>query len=110
MEGSPAETRPAMIPMRIFPLALATGNAFVPKPVGARAGNAARESANRVQTGMVGINVPIPVPMVFHSFGGWQRSLFGDMAVCGNEGAVGFYTQVRGNRHATGRRPARRQL
>ena len=45
-----------------------------------RDGDAAREFASRVQIGMVGINVPIPVPMAFHSFGGWKRSLFGDMA------------------------------
>src|SRR5205085_8043920 len=44
-----------------------------------RDGDAAREFASRVQIGMVGINVPIPVPMAFHSFGGWKRSLFGDM-------------------------------
>ena len=44
-------------------------------------GNVAREFSRRVQVGMVGINVPIPVPMAFHSFGGWKRSLFGDMAV-----------------------------
>ncbi|HOW49385.1 MAG TPA: CoA-acylating methylmalonate-semialdehyde dehydrogenase, partial [Rubrivivax sp.] len=42
-------------------------------------GNAAREFARRVQVGMVGINVPIPVPMAWHGFGGWKRSLFGDM-------------------------------
>jgi malonate-semialdehyde dehydrogenase (acetylating) / methylmalonate-semialdehyde dehydrogenase len=44
-----------------------------------RDGDAAREFTNRVQIGMVGVNVPIPVPMAFHSFGGWRRSLFGDM-------------------------------
>jgi malonate-semialdehyde dehydrogenase (acetylating)/methylmalonate-semialdehyde dehydrogenase len=43
---------------------------------------------------MVGINVPIPVPMAFHSFGGWKRSLFGDMAVYGPEG-VRFYTHLK---------------
>ena len=48
-----------------------------------RDGDAAREFSNRIQIGMVGINVPIPVPMAFHSFGGWRRSLFGDMAVHG---------------------------
>ncbi|HEU0157177.1 MAG TPA: CoA-acylating methylmalonate-semialdehyde dehydrogenase, partial [Stellaceae bacterium] len=51
-----------------------------------RDGDAAREFSNRVQIGMVGINLPIPVPMAFHSFGGWKRSLFGDMAVYGPEG------------------------
>src|SRR5579862_115429 len=59
-----------------------------------RDGDAAREFANRVQIGMVGINVPIPVPMAFHSFGGWKRSLFGDMAVYGPEG-VRFYTHLK---------------
>ena len=43
-----------------------------------RDGDAARAFANQVKVGMVGINVPIPVPMAFHSFGGWKRSLFGD--------------------------------
>jgi malonate-semialdehyde dehydrogenase (acetylating) / methylmalonate-semialdehyde dehydrogenase len=59
-----------------------------------RDGDAAREFASRVQIGMVGINVPIPVPMAFHSFGGWKRSLFGDMAVYGGEG-VRFYTRLK---------------
>jgi malonate-semialdehyde dehydrogenase (acetylating)/methylmalonate-semialdehyde dehydrogenase len=59
-----------------------------------RDGDAAREFTNRVQIGMVGVNVPIPVPMAFHSFGGWKRSLFGDMAVYGTEG-VRFYTRLK---------------
>ena len=59
-----------------------------------RDGDAAREFASRVQAGMVGVNVPIPVPMAFHSFGGWKRSLFGDMAVHGPEG-VRFYTRIK---------------
>ncbi len=59
-----------------------------------RDGDAAREFANRIQIGMVGVNVPIPVPMAFHSFGGWKRSLFGDMAVNGMEG-VRFYTRLK---------------
>ena len=46
-----------------------------------RDGDTARDFAHRVQAGMVGVNVPIPVPMAFHSFGGWKRSLFGDHAV-----------------------------
>ena len=57
-----------------------------------RDGNAAREYAHRVQVGMVGVNVPIPVPMAFHSFGGWKHSLFGDHHVYGPE-AVRFYTR-----------------
>ncbi|HWD59012.1 MAG TPA: CoA-acylating methylmalonate-semialdehyde dehydrogenase [Stellaceae bacterium] len=59
-----------------------------------RDGDAAREFASRVQIGMVGVNVPIPVPMAFHSFGGWKRSLFGDMPVYGTEG-VRFYTKLK---------------
>lgn len=57
-----------------------------------RDGHVAREFARRVQVGMVGINVPIPVPMAWHGFGGWKRSLFGDMHVYGEEG-VRFYTK-----------------
>jgi malonate-semialdehyde dehydrogenase (acetylating)/methylmalonate-semialdehyde dehydrogenase len=59
-----------------------------------RDGDTARDFAHRVQAGMVGINVPIPVPMAFHSFGGWKRSLFGDHAVHGPEG-VRFYTRIK---------------
>ena len=59
-----------------------------------RSGNAAREFARRIEVGMVGINVPIPVPMAFHSFGGWKRSLFGDHSVHGPEG-VRFYTRLK---------------
>jgi malonate-semialdehyde dehydrogenase (acetylating)/methylmalonate-semialdehyde dehydrogenase len=57
-----------------------------------RDGNVAREFSRRVQVGMVGINVPIPVPMAWHGFGGWKKSLFGDMHVYGEEG-VRFYTK-----------------
>ncbi|MEW6292529.1 MAG: CoA-acylating methylmalonate-semialdehyde dehydrogenase [Pseudomonadota bacterium] len=59
-----------------------------------RSGNTAREFARRIQVGMVGINVPIPVPMAFHSFGGWKRSLFGDHSIHGPEG-VRFYTRLK---------------
>ena len=59
-----------------------------------RDGDAAREFASRVQVGMVGINVPIPVPMAFHSFGGWKSSLFGDHHMHGAEG-VRFYTRYK---------------
>jgi malonate-semialdehyde dehydrogenase (acetylating)/methylmalonate-semialdehyde dehydrogenase len=55
-------------------------------------GNIAREFARRVQVGMVGINVPIPVPMAWHGFGGWKKSIFGDMHAYGKEG-VRFYTK-----------------
>ena len=57
-----------------------------------RDGHVAREFAHRVQVGMIGINVPIPVPMAFHSFGGWKKSLFGDHHAHGPEG-VRFYTR-----------------
>ena len=50
-----------------------------------RDGDAGRTFASKIQVGMVGINVPIPVPMAFHSFGGWKRSLFGDSAMHGME-------------------------
>jgi malonate-semialdehyde dehydrogenase (acetylating) / methylmalonate-semialdehyde dehydrogenase len=55
-------------------------------------GGAAREFTRRVQIGMVGINVPIPVPMAWHGFGGWKQSLFGDLHVYGEDG-VRFYTR-----------------
>jgi malonate-semialdehyde dehydrogenase (acetylating)/methylmalonate-semialdehyde dehydrogenase len=57
-----------------------------------RDGNVAREFARRIQVGMVGINVPIPVPMAWQGFGGWKKSLFGDMHAYGEEG-VRFYTK-----------------
>ena len=59
-----------------------------------RDGDAAREFAHGIEVGMVGINVPIPVPMAFHSFGGWKASLFGDHAMHGPEG-VRFYTRLK---------------
>jgi malonate-semialdehyde dehydrogenase (acetylating)/methylmalonate-semialdehyde dehydrogenase len=59
-----------------------------------RDGDTVRNFAHNVQVGMVGINVPIPVPMAFHSFGGWKRSLFGDHAMHGPEG-VRFYTRIK---------------
>jgi len=57
-----------------------------------RDGNVAREFARRIEAGMVGVNVPIPVPMAWHGFGGWKASLFGDMHAYGEEG-VRFYTR-----------------
>jgi len=57
-----------------------------------RDGHVAREFGRRIQVGMVGINVPIPVPMAWHGFGGWKNSLFGDMHAYGTEG-VRFYTR-----------------
>ncbi len=59
-----------------------------------RSGKVAREFAARVNVGMVGINVPIPVPVAYHSFGGWKRSAFGDTNQHGMEG-VKFYTKVK---------------
>ena len=59
-----------------------------------RSGAAARTFADRVEVGMVGVNVPIPVPVAYHSFGGWKRSAFADVNVHGMEG-VRFYTRVK---------------
>ncbi|MDP6350761.1 MAG: CoA-acylating methylmalonate-semialdehyde dehydrogenase [Alphaproteobacteria bacterium] len=59
-----------------------------------RDGDAARDFASRANIGMVGVNVPIPVPVAYHSFGGWKRSLFGQSNVHGSEG-VRFYTRTK---------------
>jgi malonate-semialdehyde dehydrogenase (acetylating)/methylmalonate-semialdehyde dehydrogenase len=59
-----------------------------------RDGDTARDFVNRVEVGMVGVNVPIPVPVAYHTFGGWKRSLFGDHAIYGREG-VRFYTKLK---------------
>jgi len=59
-----------------------------------RNGKAAREFAQRVNVGMVGINVPIPVPVAYHTFGGWKRSAFGDANQHGTEG-VRFFTKIK---------------
>jgi malonate-semialdehyde dehydrogenase (acetylating)/methylmalonate-semialdehyde dehydrogenase len=59
-----------------------------------RDGDAARAFAHQIEVGMVGVNVPIPVPMAFHSFGGWKASLFGDHHMHGPEG-VRFYTRLK---------------
>ena len=59
-----------------------------------RDGDSGRTFANQAKIGMVGINIPIPVPMAFHSFGGWKRSLFGDQHMHGPEG-VRFYTKLK---------------
>jgi malonate-semialdehyde dehydrogenase (acetylating)/methylmalonate-semialdehyde dehydrogenase len=66
-----------------------------------RNGHAAREFAHRVNVGMVGINVPIPVPVAYHTFGGWKRSAFGDIDQHGMEG-VRFWTK---NKKVTQRWP-----
>ena len=59
-----------------------------------RDGDAGRTFANKIKVGMVGINIPIPVPVAYHSFGGWKRSLFGDQHMHGPEG-VRFYTKLK---------------
>jgi malonate-semialdehyde dehydrogenase (acetylating)/methylmalonate-semialdehyde dehydrogenase len=59
-----------------------------------RDGDSARDFADKIEVGMVGINVPIPVPVAYHSFGGWKRSLFGDHSIYGPEG-VRFYTRLK---------------
>jgi len=59
-----------------------------------RDGDVARSFSSKIKVGMVGINIPIPVPMAFHSFGGWKRSLFGDQHMHGPEG-VRFYTKLK---------------
>lgn len=59
-----------------------------------RDGDTARTFGSQVQAGMVGINIPIPVPMAYHSFGGWKRSLFGDVHMHGPEG-INFYTKLK---------------
>ena len=57
-------------------------------------GDSARQFCEQIQVGMVGVNIPIPVPMAFHSFGGWKRSVFGPLNVHGNDG-VRFYTKMK---------------
>jgi len=59
-----------------------------------RDGDAARDFASKVNIGMVGVNVPIPVPVAYHSFGGWKASMFGDHSIHGMEG-VRFYTKLK---------------
>ena len=59
-----------------------------------RDGDAARSFADQIEIGMVGINVPLPVPVAYHSFGGWKRSIFGDHAIYGPEGGR-FYTRTK---------------
>jgi malonate-semialdehyde dehydrogenase (acetylating)/methylmalonate-semialdehyde dehydrogenase len=59
-----------------------------------RDGDTARRFQNEVEVGMVGVNVPIPVPMAYYSFGGWRNSLFGDLHIYGEDG-VRFYTRTK---------------
>jgi malonate-semialdehyde dehydrogenase (acetylating)/methylmalonate-semialdehyde dehydrogenase len=72
----------------VFPLE-ANGTAIF-----TRDGDTARAFAQDIEVGMVGVNVPIPVPVAFHSFGGWKDSLFGDHAMHGMEG-IRFYTRIK---------------
>ena len=74
-----------------LPSAHAYGNGVA---IFTRNGHAAREFAARVDVGMVGINVPIPVPVSYHSFGGWKRSGFGDIGQYGQEG-LRFWTKTK---------------
>ena len=74
-----------------------------------RDGHVAREFGRRIEVGMVGINVPIPVPMAWHGFGGWKRSLFGDMHAYGEEGVRSLYASeidhaALAGKHGEGRR------
>jgi malonate-semialdehyde dehydrogenase (acetylating)/methylmalonate-semialdehyde dehydrogenase len=57
-------------------------------------GDTARQFCEQIQVGMVGVNIPIPVPMAFHSFGGWKRSVFGPLNMHGNDG-IRFYTKMK---------------
>ena len=57
-------------------------------------GKFARDFSRKIEVGMVGINVPIPVPVAFHSFGGWKNSIFGDYHIYGQDG-VNFYTKLK---------------
>jgi malonate-semialdehyde dehydrogenase (acetylating)/methylmalonate-semialdehyde dehydrogenase len=85
----------ARVPDLEAALALVAGHEFGNgAAIFTRDGGAAREFCRRVTAGMVGVNVPIPVPMAFHSFGGWKRSLFGPLHVHGPDG-VRFYTRLK---------------
>ncbi len=66
----------------------------VPQPTKTRDGDAARNFAHRVNVGMVGINVPIPVPLAYHTFGGWKTSVFGDLNQHGPD-AFKVYTRTK---------------
>jgi len=59
-----------------------------------RDGDSARDFANRINVGMIGINVPIPVPLAYHTFGGWKKSVFGDLNQHGPD-AFKFYTRTK---------------
>ena len=59
-----------------------------------KSGNIAKHFTENAKIGMIGVNVPIPVPVAYHSFGGWKRSLFGDHSIHGPDG-VRFYTKLK---------------
>ena len=73
-----------------------------------RSGRAAREFQRRVKVGMIGVNVPIPVPMAFYSFGGWKDSLFGDHHIHGPEGGASIRAARWSRRAGPTRSPIRR--
>jgi malonate-semialdehyde dehydrogenase (acetylating) / methylmalonate-semialdehyde dehydrogenase len=75
-----------------------------------RDGDAAREFANRIQIGMVGVNVPIPVPMAFHSFGGWKRSLVWRHGRAPPRGRALLHSPQDGDRPLARRHPRRRRI
>ena len=88
---------PVLVVLRVQSLAeaveLVNGNAYANgTAVFTSSGNAARTFSRHVSVGMIGVNVAIPVPMAFYSFGGWKASLFGDHHVHGSEG-IRFYTR-----------------
>ena len=74
-----------------------------------RSGNAARAFTSAIEVGMVGVNVPLPVPMAFYSFGGWRSSLFGDHHIYGREG-VRFYTRLKAVTQRWPRDPVRSEF
>ena len=75
-----------------------------------RDGDAARDFASRVQVGMVGINVPIPVPLAYHTFGGWKRSAFGDLNQHGPDCGPLLYPHQDRDRPLAVRHQGRREL
>ena len=75
-----------------------------------RDGDAARDFADKIEVGMVGINVPIPVPVAYHSFGGWKRSLFGDHSHLRAGGRALLHAAEDGDDALAGRDRARRRV
>ena len=75
-------------------LTATTTNTVMASPIFTRDGDAARDFAAKVQVGMVGVNVPIPTPMAYYTFGGWKRSAFGDLTQHGPD-SIRFYTKTK---------------